>query len=133
MENNELQTIVSKHSQVQSNGCVLFDPIGANAITNILQKAFQFGIMSQKITQFQKDTFDLKKENMELKQKIYELENQIQISDRQLSDYDLLVNQLLRNTRNAEDRKRLAKIFVQHADAKNLKYDKGELLKIMLE
>lgn len=75
------------------------------------------GAVVQRINYMQQENSDLKKESS--------------TQDRQLSDYYLLVNQLLRNTRNAEDRKRLAKIFVQHADQKDRKYDKGELLKII--
>lgn len=129
---DELKTI-TKHSQPQANGFVIFDPMGASAITSVLQKVFHYGVLVQKANGLENQIYTLHKKLAEMEKKIYELENENRMQDRQLSDYDLLINQLLRNTYHADDRKRLTKLFVQHADSKGLKYDKGELLKVLLD
>lgn len=129
---DELKTI-TKHSQPQANGFVVLDPTGASAITSVLQKAFHYGVAVEKANSLEKQVYELHKKLAEMEKKIYDLENENRKQDKQLSDYDLLINQLLRNTRHADDRKRLTKLFVQHADAQGLKYDKGELLKVLLD
>jgi hypothetical protein len=133
MDSKDLEVVIKKNSMKRHDGFVELNPTAVDVITNIMQQSFQIGQIMQENTQLKQKNENLQKMNNEQRKQVQNLEQKTYDQSRQLDDYSFLVMQMIRSMHHAEERKKLAKMFKDHADKKNLVYDNAELLNILLE
>lgn len=133
-ETRELQTIISKETKKLPDGCVLMTPMGANTMLTTIQNKFQEnGMIKQQVSYLQKDLQESQKKIQDLEQKYFELQRENVKLDKQAKDYNNLVINMMQAVKDAETRKRLAKIFRKTAKNNNLTIDIGALLDTLLD
>lgn len=133
MDTKDINSVILQNSKPRNDGVIELNQAAAGAVQELLQRSYQMGAVMQRITYMQNETEELRKENVDMRKKLNDLEKQTHNKDRQIDDYGLLIMQMIRSMRHAEDRRKLAKIFFDHADTKNLKYDAKEFNRIWVE